>query len=558
MEAIKIGDQLIPILDTYESPNGPSGLYPYQLPNNERPTYDGPAMDYYLSTFKLARVIRDCDVATFTGSHMAHDQIYLRAGSTDLHNGASYYLENPELPTPSYPVSGAQWRGRWMTGTTTDYTFENSLTASGFPNWPGSGVTWERQTKLFAVRIKYTSNPGYFNYLLYTMTRLHEISSTYDRSSYTMSPALALNMNYWRRDDIEAYYEEEEIPEDPEPFEPSDDIEYPDTPPLPDSSDVIDIPSSPPIGVTGAGFINVYNPAIGMLTGLGDILFPSFSTPSDVVDAIAQLYDVIANQNLINYVIDCHVIPVTPLVGSAANIKVGYRDTGISVPKVTSDYVDATCGSLSLAEFFHGFQDYASTRSKIYLPFIGFVDTKPEYWQAGTISVDYKFNVIDGSFMAYIRSVSSKSALNGSVIAQYSGNACMHFPLTGINYANMVSGIVGAVGGAVSNPTISGIFGGAWSAVNTLARGGDVMQSNSYNSTASLLGVREAFLLIERPVPAYPSGYAHDKGYPSNITTALSGVSGFTTIEDIDLSGIPLTQTELDELRGLLKEGVYF
>lgn len=347
-------------------------------------------------------------------------------------------------------------------------------------------------------------------------------------------------------------------PDPDEPFDPSEDNPYPDIPPSPDTSDTINIPGNPLIGVTTAGFINVYNPAINALQGLGDILFPQFTTPTDIVNAVEQLYNVIANQNLINYVIDCHVIPVTPQTGSAVNIKVGYRDTGIAAPKVTNDYIDATCGSLSIPEYFHGYQDYITTRSKIYLPFVGFVDTKPEYWQAGTISVDYKFNVIDGSFMAYIRSVSSKSALNGSVIAQYAGNACMHFPITGVNYANMVSGIVGAAAGAITTGGASAVLGGAWSAANTLAQGGNVQQSNGYNSTAALMGVREAFLLIERPVPAFPSKYSHDKGYPSNISTQLSNVHGYTEIEDIDLSGIPLTQVELDELRGLLKEGVYF
>lgn len=400
--------------------------------------------------------------------------------------------------------------------------------------------------------------PGYYYYIIQHRT-VADLNGHVYSEEYTPY-ILLFNFPYANYDDptLQIFLDPQDIPDHEDPFDPSDDSEYPDTPPTPDTSDTINIPNNPTIGVTGAGFINVYNPAMGSLQGLGDILFPQFSTPTDIVDAVEQLYNVIANQNLINYVIDCHVIPVTPQTGSNANIKVGYRDSGISVPKVTSDYIDATCGSLSIAEFFHGFQDYQTTSSKIYLPFVGFVDTKPEYWQAGTISVDYKFNVIDGSFMAYIRSVSSKSALNGSVIAQYSGNACMHFPLTGVNYANMVSGIVGTAASVITQGTTSAVLGGAWSAANTIAKGGNIQQSNSYNSTSALLGVREAFLLIERPVPAYPAAYGHNKGFPSNITTLLSNVTGYTEIEDIDLSNIPLTQVELDELRGLLKEGVYF
>ena len=350
----------------------------------------------------------------------------------------------------------------------------------------------------------------------------------------------------------------QEVTEDEPPFDPSEPEPFDPNAPHDDTSDLISIPNDPTIGVTNAGFINVYNPAMGALQGLGDILFPNVASATDIVDAVLKLCETFANSNLINYVIDCHVIPCTPVVGSNASIKVGFRDTGITVPKVTSDYVLVNCGSLSLNEYFHGAPDYIGTRSKIYLPFIGFVDTKPEYWQAGTIGIQYRFNIIDGSFMAYITSVSSKSNLNGSVIAQYAGNACMHFPITGVNYANMVSGLVGQAVAIGTGKTTIDSLQSAMSAANTIAQGGDVQQSNGYNSTSAILGVRAPFLLIERPVPAFPSKYGHDKGYPSNITVNLISVTGFTIIEDIDLSGIPLTQGELEELRGLLKEGVYF
>lgn len=337
-------------------------------------------------------------------------------------------------------------------------------------------------------------------------------------------------------------------PSGPDPYNPDGD----------DTSDPVGIPSNPVYGVTSAGFINVYKPGLNALQGLGDILFPDMPTTSDIVEAVKQLSDVIMNQNLINYVIDCHIIPAGPQVGANANIKVGFKDTGISVPKVTSDYVDQTCGSISLPEFFSSFADYLYTKSKLYLPFIGFVDMLPEYWQAGTISVDYKFNIIDGSFMCFVRSKSSKSKLNNSVIAQYGGNACMHLPLTGINYASMISGLVQATSGLVDGANPGDVMSGASSIINTFAQGGQMQQSNAYNSTACLLGVRTPYLLIERPTPSWSSKYRHDQGLPSNIATTLSTVTGYTEIEDIDLTGIPLTKTELDELKQLLTEGVYF
>ena len=182
----------------------------------------------------------------------------------------------------------------------------------------------------------------------------------------------------------------------------------------------------------------------------------------------------------------------------------------------------------------------------------------PEFWQAGTISVDYKFNIIDGSCMAFVRSVSSKSNLNGSVIASYSGNACVHIPITGLNYATMVNGLISAGATVATGGGAAAIFGGATSALNVIGKGPDVQQSNGYNATASILGVRTPYLQIERLKPAWSTKYRHDKGLPSNIATSLNNISGFTVIEDIDLTGLPFTQGEVEELRGLLKDGVYF
>lgn len=477
------------------------------------------------------------------------------SGATDFHDSSVMLVGDPvQYSTYHIAVPVTIKRGEQIVYY--DPMFEVCMAWTGPANQ-------KIETGLYAVEYDYpnaTTEPGkvksYKIFGVYKVTRYNDQGEVISESYQGLSDFLDIPIaNLNERFGLEMYYDGEIEPNE-DPFEDSTPMPY--NPTIDDTSDTIDLPSDPTVGVIDAGFINVYNPGPNTLAGLGDVLFPQITVSTDVAQMLWQLTQVLANQNLINYVIDCHVIPVAPVVSGASNIKVGYNNTGISAPNVASDYVNFSCGSLSIAEYFSGFQDYQGTRSKIYLPFIGFVDTKPEFWQAGTISVDYKFNVIDGSFMCYIRSTSSKSQLSGSVIAQYSGNACMHFPLTGVNYSSMVSGIVGASIAAASAGSASPALGAAWSAANSLAQGGNVQQSNGYNSTSALLGVRVPYLMIERVCPAYPTNYSHDKGFPSNISTNLAFVYGFTIIEDIDLSGIPLTQEELEELRGLLKEGVYF
>lgn len=348
-----------------------------------------------------------------------------------------------------------------------------------------------------------------------------------------------------------------------------------------DSSDTISIPTAPTIGVSSAGFVNVYSPSPSALTGFGSELFPnlaftpvsSLPAPTDVQTAleniatvltdfgnqIPNIIDMYINSNLIQYVLDCHIIPVAPAVGSAAGIKVGFRTFSQTAPKVNSDYIDFDCGSLNVGEYYANYIDYAPfTSAKLFLPFVGFVDMLPEYWQSGTLSVTYRFNVIDGSFVAFVKSTSSKSKLSDTVIGQYGGNCCVHIPLTGANYSNMVSGLVSGAAAVLTSGSgaAAKVSAAVSSAVNVSQIRPNVQQSNGYNSTTSFLGVRTPYLLIERSVSSFSENYATENGLPSNVTAKLSTLSGYTEASDLILSGIDATDAELNEIAALLASGV--
>lgn len=555
---LKFGSVTVPIIDTIELTGSPASK-PFGDVSNALFAHGFDNEDLFAAGTSIGMKYSNRRTPGST-SDPQYTRSYVQSGRTSLGDSVDFVLtvhvtaEDPyNADNNTYTASSKVYREA------VSIDGENTLIVESlFPSSTASSVT--EVTTAFAVRYKYpeasTEKGQRYGYFIgFARANTTVTASGASSTSYTFDPSgFWFNIPYLNEvGGYDCFY----LEEGEDPFDPSEPSPY--TPSGDDSSDEIDLPDDPDIGVTNAGFINVYKPSAGALSGLGEILFPNVATATDIVDAVLKLCMVISNQNLINYVIDCHVIPCTPTAPMNAEIKVGYINTGISVPKVTSDYCNVSCGSLNIGEFFGGFLDYgAFTAAKLYLPFIGFVDTKPEFFQSGTISVDYKFNVIDGSFMAYVRSSSSKSKLTSSVIAQYSGNACMHFPLTGVNYSAMVSGVVGGVTSVAAAKTPTAALGKAFSAANSLMASPSVQQSNGYNSTSAILGVRTPYLMIERPSPAYPSGYAHNQGYPSNITTTLSNVRGYTEIDDIDLSGIPLTQGELEELRQLLADGVYF
>lgn len=370
------------------------------------------------------------------------------------------------------------------------------------------------------------------------------------------------------------YGETEEVNGSDQAGEPSEEGGYYDGS-FDDSSDPILIPTVPLVGVTNIGMVNVYRVPDGGLRRFGLELFPefSFTPPAGTGDALTDLYEVIKDfvsvtadmlsntqaNTLINYVIDCHVIPVTPIYTTAEFVKVGGREMStIAANPVTQDYVDFSCGELNIREYYANFADYL-TNAKLYLPFVGFVPVRAEWFQNSHLKVDYRFNVIDGSFVAFVRGYGEKVNNNNdsaTVLAQYTGNACVHIPITGANYAQMVSGIIGAAGGIAAGAATGNFIGAAGSALSLIGLHGDIAQSNAYSSSPAFMGVRVPFLLIERPVSNFSENYPHEHGIPSNVATAIGSCTGFVTAKDIHLDGIPCTDEERRLIEAAFNTGV--
>lgn len=339
------------------------------------------------------------------------------------------------------------------------------------------------------------------------------------------------------------------------------------------SSDIIPVPNMPIIGVSNVGFVNVYNTTQGALQNLGADIFPDFEEIPDVepdTDTLTMLANGFQylgknittllksyiNSNLINYIIDCHCLPVTPTTGGSENIKIGFKEFQQTAMRVTSDYVDFDCGTLNLKEYYGNFIDYVGTRASLYLPFIGFVPIKNEYFQNGALTVKYRFNIIDGSFMCFVLATSSKSNLKNTVIGTYSGNACVHIPITGVNYSNMVSGVVSGVSGAVVGGMSGNVGMAVGSALSTLSCKPEMQSSNSYNATSSFLGIRYPYLLIEREVSNFSELYPSEYGVPLNVTKSISELTGYVEMDENIHIELNCMNEEKEMLKELLTNGI--
>lgn len=340
-----------------------------------------------------------------------------------------------------------------------------------------------------------------------------------------------------------------------------------------DTSDTIPIPTRPSLSPLSAGYFHAYylsDPAV-MLRNVGDALFPEDPTQQgDIFSAIDEVAQMLFYNKQIDFVVDCHVIPCIPEHGANAPIRVGGRvltkeEAGQAVrlvaPAVTDGYVEYDCGKIQIKEYWKNFLDFSNgTRAKLFLPFVGFVDLLPEFFNGGELGVVYRFNVVDGSFMAYVTSSSSKSELKDSMIAQYSGNACMHIPLQSADYSRIIGGVVSAVTTVANASTGNMVAAGAslvGAYANLVGSRPDMHSSNGYTASASYMSKRTPYLIIERAKSQFSKNYPNEIGLPLNVTRTLSTVHGFTIIENPVLN-IDCNDNEYNELVNLLKSGVIF
>ena len=330
-----------------------------------------------------------------------------------------------------------------------------------------------------------------------------------------------------------------------------------------DRSDSVGIPTDPTINVSQLGFFNVYSTSsLSSLNDLSNYVFGSeITTQSTTEDILKAIGNNLFHSKLVDYIVSCHVIPVEPVVGEGlVTIELGNQTvSGVSMPKVTTDYVTFDCGSINLSEYYENFADFLED-AKLFLPFIGFVPARPEWFKYTTLGVQYKFNVVDGSCMAYVTSTGryTNNGNSGStVVAQYSGTASIRFPITGVSYSNMATGVIGSIASMATATAAGSVLGVAGSAINMAQMKPGIAQSNGYNACASMMGVRRPYLYIERPVSSYARNYQHELGIPANIWGTLGDVSGFVKMENVHVDGIPgATDYEKSEIKRLLAQGV--
>lgn len=302
---------------------------------------------------------------------------------------------------------------------------------------------------------------------------------------------------------------------------------------------------TPPTGSSSALYA-IYNPTLAQINAFGAWLWSD-----NFVDQIKKLFN-----DPMQAIIGLHKVYATPTTSGSQNIKVGYLDSGVSANVVSNQYTTIDCGTVSLTEYFHNVFDYSPyTQVNLYLPFIGIVPLDNADVMRASIHIVYHVDVLSGACLAEVK-VTRDGA--GGTLYQFTGNASVTLPISSGSYMGIVSSIASIAGGIAGTIASGGaalpmIASAAGSALNARTK---IEHSGSFSGNAGAMGGKIPYLIISRPQIELAANYQQYIGNPSNFTNTLGNCHGYTEVIECRLENVSATNSELDEINALLKEGV--
>lgn len=296
------------------------------------------------------------------------------------------------------------------------------------------------------------------------------------------------------------------------------------------------------------------------------------------------------------------------------NIPIGSSDAPVIAGIPLSQWVRFDCGTISVKEAWGGFLDYPPyTTASLYLPFCGTIELPVDEIMNAEVSVTYNIDITTGSCVASVYServgTDEYSPSIKATIARTQGNIGMQIPwsaadasrqwaaigqIAAVAVATSVSFGTAAVAGAAAaeaatSTAAAGVAAGSAAEAGAAATAtgiaskatgafirnagvaGATIASNighipyttvTRGGTAqNVFGVLQSFtpyLLITRPIQSYPQNYQHYHGLPSNITSKIGDLEGYTQVAAIELDDISgITPTEIAMLHETLTTGFY-
>lgn len=286
------------------------------------------------------------------------------------------------------------------------------------------------------------------------------------------------------------------------------------------------------------------------------------------------------NVNPMDSLISLKYSPVSLSRGANTNGQIAICGQTISVTGSTGIYALAqdikqiSFGTIVLNEYFGSFVDYDETNISIVLPFVGIQQLNTREVMGGSIGLIGLIDCVLGT-ITYHLLLQKNGIVN--IINTWRGVCFYDFPTSAFDNRGKVdtimnmttsaisNGVSGAIGGGIFAGPVGAVAGGAGGVISSVVGGATnyLSQKPSINKNGSFsgdrCGITRPFLIIERPKISLPESYNKLYGYPSNQTTKLKYVTGYTEVGSVHLENMGVaTSEEIQEIDSLLKQGVIF
>lgn len=330
----------------------------------------------------------------------------------------------------------------------------------------------------------------------------------------------------------------------------------------------IDFPELPPNTILQSGIIKMFNPS---LQDMRDFCNFIYSAPDNIITNFKKIW-----ANPMDSIIQLALIPFSVNSTGSEEIKFCGIGTGVYAPTIDNPYITVDCGVVLdgtgfndgvLHEGYGTVLDYANyTKVKCYFPFIGIKELNTDDVMGARLSIKYNIDLLTGDCVAMLKCSKSQDFYDidyNSVLYMFNGNCLSQVPLTGNNYQQLYSSIIGLVSNTIA-PTPTGVAG---MASDILGQKITVQRSGNLTGNVGAMSEYTPYLIVEKPCRSVPEHNNKYVGYPINKTYKLGAtdksgallLSGYTEIEHgtFRTTGFsnPIMDEEAVELVSILEGG---
>lgn len=322
---------------------------------------------------------------------------------------------------------------------------------------------------------------------------------------------------------------------------------------------VTETPLTKPTLSTISAFNRTFAVNYTAIRGLADWLWNADETVFEEIIAGLGLM----GERPIEGIIDIRMYPfdVATLLTTAGTqtIKIGRTDSPVSGLIVsTADNAVIDLGSCTFTTKFKSFLDYSPyTEARLYIPYCGVIPIDTAEFMGHEISAKMIVDIVTGACTVLI--------YKDKIITYYAQGTCgVSIPFTGTDSAqfaqsvlgSVINGAVDVVGGGLSGDA-GRIASGAGELFSGFATPVKYAMGGSSTPSCGNWQPQYAYFIIDRPAPIPPDDYGHCVGYACEIYDTLSNFSGYTVINNADLSGFAATETEKEMIKSLMQDGIY-